>query len=112
MIQLQTAFGGGKTHTLLALYHLLTQPKTVAKVPDIENLVRAAGLKQVPTARVVCMVGTALNPLAILNRGYSVTLDRAGRVVHSVRAVRPGDRIRTRVTDGEFQSEVTPDHDA
>lgn len=55
---------------------------------------------------------TALNPLAILNRGYSVTLDRAGRVVHSVRAVRPGDRIRTRVTDGEFQSEVTPDHDA
>jgi exodeoxyribonuclease VII large subunit len=53
----------------------------------------------------------ALNPLAILTRGYSVTLDGQGRVVQSVRAVRPGMRLRTRVTDGEFQSEVTPDHD-
>ncbi len=53
----------------------------------------------------------ALNPLAILTRGYSVTLDGQGRVVQSVRAVRPGLRLRTRVRDGEFQSEVIPDHD-
>ncbi len=53
----------------------------------------------------------ALNPLAILTRGYSVTLDDQNRVVHSVRAIKPGMRLRTRVTDGEFQSEVTPDHD-
>ena len=26
VIQLQTAFGGGKTHTLLTLYHLLKKP--------------------------------------------------------------------------------------
>ena len=36
VIQLQTAFGGGKTHTLLALYHLLTNPNTVGKLPDIQ----------------------------------------------------------------------------
>ena len=53
----------------------------------------------------------ALNPLAILTRGYSVTLDGNGRVVQSVRGVRTGMRLRTRVTDGEFQSEVVPDHD-
>ena len=64
VIQLQTAFGGGKTHTLLALYHLLTNPNTVGKLPDIQALVHAAGLKQIPTARVVCLVGTALNPVA------------------------------------------------
>jgi len=64
VIQLQTAFGGGKTHTLLALYHLLTNPNTVGKLPEIQSLVHAAGLKQIPTARVVCMVGTALNPVA------------------------------------------------
>ena len=64
VIQLQTAFGGGKTHTLLALYHLLTNPNTVGKLPDIQALVHAAGMKQIPTARVVCLVGTALNPVA------------------------------------------------
>jgi exodeoxyribonuclease VII large subunit len=52
----------------------------------------------------------ALNPLAILTRGYSVTLDGQGRVVQSVQAVEPGMRLRTRVADGEFQSEVMP-HD-
>lgn len=50
----------------------------------------------------------ALNPLAILTRGYSVTFDGQGRVVQSVRDAEPGSRIRTRVRDGEFQSEVLP----
>ena len=61
VIQLQTAFGGGKTHTLLTLYHLLTSPNPVAKLPEIQALIAAAGLKQIPTARVACLVGTALN---------------------------------------------------
>jgi len=62
VIQLQTAFGGGKTHTLLALYHLLKKPNEVSKLPQIKNLVSAAGLKQIPAASVACLVGTALNP--------------------------------------------------
>ena len=62
VIQLQTAFGGGKTHTLLALYHLLKKPDEVGKMPQIKELVSAAGLKQIPPASVACLVGTALNP--------------------------------------------------
>lgn len=61
IIQLQTAFGGGKTHTLLALYHLLKSPNEVSKLPQIKQLLSAAGLKQVPTASVACLVGTAMN---------------------------------------------------
>jgi predicted AAA+ superfamily ATPase len=64
VIQLQTAFGGGKTHTLLALYHLFKKPAEVARLPGIKDLVAAAGLKQVPAASVACLVGTALNPTA------------------------------------------------
>ena len=45
VIQLQTAFGGGKTHTLLALYHLLKKPNEVSKLPQIKNLVSAAGVE-------------------------------------------------------------------
>jgi predicted AAA+ superfamily ATPase len=62
VIQLQTAFGGGKTHTLLTIYHLLKRPNEVGKLPQIRDLVTAAGLRQIPDARVACLVGTALNP--------------------------------------------------
>ncbi|HZZ29154.1 MAG TPA: DUF499 domain-containing protein [Pirellulales bacterium] len=62
VIQLQTAFGGGKTHTLLTLYHLLRKSSEVGKLPQVQKLVHAAGLKQIPAASVACLVGTALNP--------------------------------------------------
>ena len=52
----------------------------------------------------------ALNPLAVLSRGYSVTFGSDGRVVRSVRATRPGDRLRTRVSDGTIESEVKESH--
>ena len=61
VIQLQTPFGGGKTHTLLTLYHLLKKPNEVGKLPQIKALIDAAGLKKIPTASVACLVGTALN---------------------------------------------------
>jgi exodeoxyribonuclease VII large subunit len=43
----------------------------------------------------------ALSPLAILERGYSVTwLEGAREVVRSIGQVERGSRTRTRVTDG------------
>jgi len=48
-----------------------------------------------------------LNPLAVLSRGYSVTLDAGGRVVRAVGDVRQGDRLTTRVAGGRIDSEVT-----
>jgi hypothetical protein len=61
VIQLQTAFGGAKTHTLMTLYHLFQKPNEVGRLPQIQKLVNAAGLQQIPTARVACLVGTAIN---------------------------------------------------
>jgi exodeoxyribonuclease VII large subunit len=47
-----------------------------------------------------------LGPEATLGRGYSITTDAAGKVVQTVAAVRRGSRIKTRVVDGTFDSEV------
>lgn len=48
-----------------------------------------------------------LSPRATLQRGYSITkLAKDGILVKSVKAVRAGDRIKTIVKDGEFESEV------
>src|SRR6202047_213639 len=47
-----------------------------------------------------------LGPAATLRRGYSITTDGRGQLIRSVAVVRPKMKIRTRVSDGEFGSEV------
>ncbi len=48
----------------------------------------------------------ALNPQAVLERGYALVLDRAGRPVYSRVQVHPGDELRVRVSDGQFGVQV------
>jgi exodeoxyribonuclease VII large subunit len=47
-----------------------------------------------------------LGPNATLRRGYSITMDKRGKIIRAIAAVRPKMRIRTRVSDGEFSSET------
>lgn len=48
-----------------------------------------------------------LSPEQTLARGYSITTDaRTGRIVRKVEDAAPGQRLRTRVSDGEFESDV------
>ena len=62
VIQLKTAFGGGKTHSLLALYHLLRGRVAPDRLPNVASLLDEAGIQHIPSARVAVVVGTALNP--------------------------------------------------
>ena len=62
VIQLKTAFGGGKTHSLLALYHLLHGRVPASKLRGAPALLREAGIEQPPPVRVAVLVGTAINP--------------------------------------------------
>ena len=48
----------------------------------------------------------ALNPLAVLDRGYSLTQTANGRVVRDATQLKKGDAIRTRLAKGTFISEV------
>jgi len=48
-----------------------------------------------------------LGPDATLRRGYSITTDERGKLIRSVATVRPKMKIRTRVSDGEFGSDVS-----
>jgi len=47
-----------------------------------------------------------LGPDATLCRGYSITTDESGNVIRTVAVVHPRMKIRTRVSDGEFGSDV------
>lgn len=48
----------------------------------------------------------AFNPLAVLKRGYSITLGSDGRAILTASQVNPGDQVVTRVGEGEFTSKV------
>jgi exodeoxyribonuclease VII large subunit len=47
-----------------------------------------------------------LGPDATLRRGYTITMNDRGEIIRTAILVRPKMRIRTRVSDGEFNSEV------
>ena len=61
VVQLQTNFGGGKTHSMLALYHLLSGTP-VSDLSGVESIVRSTDITKVPTARRVVLVGNKISP--------------------------------------------------
>lgn len=62
VMTLITQFGGGKTHTLAALYHMTTNGPKAMDYSGVANLIAEAGLKTVPEARVAAFVGNAWDP--------------------------------------------------
>jgi hypothetical protein len=61
VVELQTTFGGGKTHSLLALYHLFSGSPP-SELPGVEGLLAEAGVTGLPEVRRAVLVGTVLNP--------------------------------------------------
>ena len=76
VIQLKTAFGGGKTHSMLALYHMVHSVNNVDRIPSLKPILERAGLDKLPKANVAVLVGTALDPTRKKNPanlpGYTV----------------------------------------
>ena len=61
VVQLQTNFGGGKTHSLIALLHL-AGGYDPATLPGVEEMLAEAGLGAPPAAGSAVLVGTMLDP--------------------------------------------------
>lgn len=62
VLTLITQFGGGKTHTLTALYHLARSGQAVAKMDGVDRLLHDAGIAEIPRAKVAVFVGNAWDP--------------------------------------------------
>src|SRR5579875_927779 len=61
VVQLQTNFGGGKTHAMLALYHLFGGAAP-GELAGIDAVLAEAGVKTLPKARRVVLVGNKISP--------------------------------------------------
>lgn len=61
VVQLQTNFGGGKTHSMLALYHLFSGTAP-SELVGIDAVLQQADTKKLPTAKRVVLVGNKISP--------------------------------------------------
>ena len=61
VVQLQTNFGGGKTHSMLALYHLFSGIAPT-ELSGLDAVMQEAGTSKVPPARRVVLVGNKISP--------------------------------------------------
>lgn len=61
VVQLQTNFGGGKTHSMLALYHLFSGVAPT-ELAGIDTVIQQAERNNVPAARRVVLVGNKISP--------------------------------------------------
>lgn len=60
VVELQTSFGGGKTHALLALYHLCSGGDVNA-LPGVRDILASLEIEQLPLIRRAVVVGTKLS---------------------------------------------------
>ena len=62
VIQLQTAFGGGKTHAMLAVYHLVTRNCPLAKLVGLEQILAQLKVNDLAKTKLAVIDGNALAP--------------------------------------------------
>lgn len=61
VVQLQTNFGGGKTHSMLALYHLVSGTAP-GELLGVDAVIKEAGVSKLPDVKRVVLVGNRISP--------------------------------------------------
>jgi len=61
VVQLQTNFGGGKTHSMLAMYHLFSGTPA-SDLAGIEGIFHSVNIDKIPPVRRVVFVGNKISP--------------------------------------------------
>ena len=64
VFNMTTQFGGGKTHSLLLLYHLASNGDAARGWQGVARLRDLAGVKVIPEAKVAVFVGTEFDPIS------------------------------------------------
>jgi len=67
VVELQTNFGGGKTHSMLALYHMAGK-SSVQDLPGLDQLLSDANLSVPDTVSRAVLVGTSRGPADVIER--------------------------------------------
>ncbi len=113
VISCQTNFGGGKTHSLIALYHLMSGMDSAQMSPELAELVREAGVDEMPQVNCAVVVGNQFGAGEVHRKPDGTEVNTiwgeiawqlGGRAAYDLLAdsdrnrVNPGDAIRDVLT--------------
>jgi predicted AAA+ superfamily ATPase len=107
LIGLVTQFGGGKTHTLTSLYHMVRSSKKVSGLDGVKEFLKENKLTAAPEARVAAFVGNAWDPQEGRETPWidlARQLGGAEAVAHlgpDARTVAPGTGVLARILAGK-----------
>lgn len=73
VVELQTNFGGGKTHSLIALYHLAAGYPP-HELTGVEAMLAEASLEAPPPANTAVLVGQMISPGVAYDKGSGITV--------------------------------------
>ena len=94
VIELQTNFGGGKTHSLIALYHLASSTDA-AKLPGVADVLAEEGLTLPANVNRAVLVGQMISPSAPLPVGGGIRLHTLwGRLAYQLGGKDGYDMVR------------------
>lgn len=108
VVQLQTNFGGGKTHSMLALYHLFSGTAT-SELLGVDDVLKDSGTDKLPSVRRVVLVGNKISPgnpvtkpdgIVVRTLWGELAWQLGGKEAFALvqaddeRATSPGDRLR------------------
>jgi hypothetical protein len=71
VVELQTNFGGGKTHSLIALYHFAAGYPP-HELPGVEAMLAEAGLEAPSAAKTAVLVGQMISPGVVYDKGDGI----------------------------------------
>jgi predicted AAA+ superfamily ATPase len=113
VVQLQTNFGGGKTHSMLALYHLFAGVPP-HELPGMDAVLKEAETTTLPAVRRVVLVGNKISPgnpvtkpdgTVVRTLWGELAWQLGGRAAYDriaaddARATNPGDELRRLFVD-------------
>ncbi len=113
VVQLQTNFGGGKTHSMLALYHLCSGTPP-SELDGVDAIMAEAGQTELPSVRRAVLVGNKIDPGSPVTKpDGTVVRTLWGELAYQLggaeayarvaqadeRATNPGDKLRELFND-------------
>jgi len=99
VMQLQTSFGGGKTHTMLAVYHMATRTCPIQELPGVGRLLDQAKLLDVPRARAAVLDGNQWAPSQSRPKGSVVVRTLWGELAWQL----GGDALYEKIRESDVQ---------
>ena len=110
-IQLKTVFGGGKTHSLLALYHLARMARdrvSLENTPNLGAFLKKEGFLTVPETNIAVIDGTAYSPADSIRPGVNTLW---GEIGHQLATSAGKEEVYNLIKNSDEQS-VAPGKDA